>query len=87
MTELVDADQYSDKSHRTFRHAGAIADFSGVLPKGTPIAQCMPIKREKLGRARSSTISGRGSDRLHETASTIANEFAVYRREFRAPKR
>ena len=23
------------------------ADFNGVLPKGTPVAQCIPVKREK----------------------------------------
>jgi hypothetical protein len=32
-------------------------------------------------------MSSQEAVRLHETASTIANEFAVYRREFRAPKR
>ena len=46
ITGLVDTDTYTNnlinipaRWHDT--------EFSGVLPKGTPVAQCIPIKREK----------------------------------------
>jgi len=42
---LVDADTYRDNfiNFPAFWHD---ADFNGVLPKGTPVAQCVPVKRD-----------------------------------------
>jgi hypothetical protein len=45
LTGLVDCDKYSDNWIH-FPARWNDANFSGVLRKGTPIAQCMPIKRE-----------------------------------------
>jgi hypothetical protein len=56
-----------------------------VLPKGTPVAQCIPVKRE-IWAKRVETLSSDAALRLSETAKTIASEVGVYRRNFRAPK-
>jgi hypothetical protein len=57
-----------------------------VLPKGTPVAQCIPVKRE-LWHAEFGTITGDAIARLQVTAAAVTSERGVYRRQFRAPKR
>ena len=47
ITGLVDNDRY----HDVFTHIPAVwtdPDFVGTLPAGTPIAQCVPIRRQTL---------------------------------------
>src|SRR3546814_20334717 len=47
ITGLVDNDRY----HDVFTHIPAVwidPDFTGTLPAGTPIAQCVPIRRQTL---------------------------------------
>ncbi len=61
-------------------------NFSGVLPKGTPVAQCLPVKRESWA-ARFATLSPDETARIMKTRDAIAREPDVYRRQFRAPKR
>jgi hypothetical protein len=85
VTGLVDTDLYVDNLIN-FPARWHDADFNGVLPKGTPVAQCIPVKREKW-TSRFEALSPEGAARLHETAATIANESGTYRQEFRAPKR
>ena len=85
ITGLVDTDSYSDNLIG-FPARWHNADFNGVLPKGTPVAQCIPVKREKWS-SKIEAMSPEAAARLHETASSVANEFGIYRREFRAPKR
>jgi hypothetical protein len=85
LTGLVDADRYRDN----FIHFPARwrdPDFNGVLPKGTPVAQCLPLKRDSW-TARFGTIAGEAARRLHETATAVSREPGTYRRQFRAPKR
>jgi hypothetical protein len=85
LTGLIDADRYVDN----FIHFPAQwrdADFNGVLAKGTPVAQCIPIRRE-VWEPRFEQISGEAVQRLHDTASAVSREQGVYRRQFRAPKR
>ena len=85
LTGMVDADRYRDN----FIHFPARwrdPDFTGVLSKGTPVAQCLPIKRENWS-AQFGTITGEATRRLHETAGLVAREPGTYRRQFRAPKR
>ena len=60
--------------------------FSGVLPKGTPVAQCLPVKREKWA-SRIEALSPEGVARLHDTGTATTTETSVYRRDYRAPKR
>jgi hypothetical protein len=61
-------------------------DFNGVLKKGTPIAQCFPVKRESWA-ARFEVFSSEDSLELAESRETILTGADVYRRQFRAPKR
>jgi hypothetical protein len=85
LTGLVDADRYRDN----FIHFPARwcnPGFNGVLPKGTPVAQCLPLKREPWV-AELGTITGEAAVRLREVSSAVAREPGVYRRRFRAPKR
>lgn len=84
LTGLVDADRY--QHFLNFPARWRDTEFSGVLPKGTPIAQCVPIKREDWAIS----CEALGNDeigRLHEMQSAFAGEDDVYRRQFRAPKR
>ena len=85
LTGLVDADRYHDNFIQ-FPARWRDPDFSGVLPRGTPVAQCLPLKREHLA-ARFATITGEAAQRLHEVAGAVAREAGIYRRRFRAPKR
>lgn len=85
LTGLVDADHYRD-NFINFPARWRAPEFSGVLPKGTPIAQCVPIKREDW-TARCEVIASDAIERLHEVQSALANERDVYRRRFRAVKR
>ncbi len=61
-------------------------NFTGMLPKGTPVAQCVPFKRDSW-IAQYGTITGEAAARLHETATAVSRERSVYRRQFRTPKR
>jgi hypothetical protein len=45
LTGLVHCDRYHDNWIHFPAH-WRDANFSGVLPKGTPVAQCMPVKPE-----------------------------------------
>src|SRR3954470_13801956 len=45
VTGLVDADRFNEVGIN-FPAVWLDADFSGVLPRGTPIAQCYPVPRE-----------------------------------------
>jgi hypothetical protein len=85
LTGLVDADRYRDN----FIHFPARwrdPGFSGTLPKGTPIAQCLPLKRDRWS-AQFGAITGEMATRLHEVAGRVSREQGVYRRQFRAAKR
>jgi hypothetical protein len=57
-------------------------DFQGVLAKGTPIAQCFPVKRETW-IARTESFSDDGAARLRDLTAEIGREKGVYRRRFR----
>jgi hypothetical protein len=82
---LVDTDLYVDNLIH-FPARWHDANFNGVLPKGTPVAQCIPIKRASWGM-RSEPLSNEAAERLNEMNRTIVGETGVYRRQFRARKR
>jgi len=82
LTGLVDCDRYRD----AWIHFPAYwhdETFNGVLPKGTPVAQCFPIKREDWA-LRTATLSDEETQRAHDLMMTIGREKGVYRRRFRA---
>jgi hypothetical protein len=85
LTGLVDCDTFHD-SPLNFPARWHDVNFNGVLPKGTPVAQCLPVKRESWA-ARFAALSDEETARIMKTRDAIAREPDVYRRQFRAPKR
>jgi len=85
LTGLVDADSYCDNFINFPAHWRDTA-FNGVLPKGTPVAQCVPVKRDSW-TARFGLIEGDAVGRLQELSRAVLEETGVYRRRFRSPKR
>jgi len=85
LTGLIDCDRFHD-SPLNFPARWHDANFNGVLPKGTPIAQCIPVKRE-VWSGRVETLSAAAKTRLIATVKALRREPGVYRRQFRAPKR
>jgi hypothetical protein len=82
---LVDTDLFFDNLIN-FPARWHDVDFNGVLPKGTPVAQCIPVKREGW-KSRIEPLSSEALLRLTQTASAVASEPGVYRRNFRVRKR
>jgi hypothetical protein len=58
------------------------ADFNGVLPKGTPVVQCLPVKRESWA-GECAAMSADEVARLNETQDLLRRETNVYRRRYR----
>ena len=82
LTGLVDSDRYHDAWIHFPAHWND-PNFSGVLPRGTPIAQCFPIKRGDW-TARIAVLTAEEEQRAHDLTNTILRERGVYRRQFRA---
>jgi hypothetical protein len=85
LTGLVDCDAFHDVPIH-FPARWHDTEFNGVLPKGTPVAQCIPVKREAW-TARFEDLNGGAMTRLIEMKDRLARETDVYRRQFRARKR
>jgi hypothetical protein len=85
LTGLIDCDRFHN-SPPNFPARWHDVNFNGVLPKGTPIAQCLPVKRESWA-GRFQTLSGDDNARLVATRDAILREADIYRRQYRAPKR
>ena len=85
LTGLVDTDLYKD-DFINFPAHWRDSGFQGTLPRGTPVAQCLPVKRE-LWTGRFDTIVGDAVSRLQENTTAPDNDPGIYRRQFRAPKR
>ncbi len=85
LTGLVDCDTFHDTPVNFPAHWHDTA-FNGVLAKGTPVAQCLPVKRESwVGRF--DTFSADENARMIKVGQAIGQETDVYRRQFRVPKR
>lgn len=82
LTGIVDCDRYRDNWVHFPAHWHDM-NFSGVLPKGTPVAQCIPVKRENWV-AQTACISADDAQRMHDLRDAIKREPGVYRRQFRA---
>jgi hypothetical protein len=85
LTALIDCDTFHD-SPLNFPARWHDAKFNGVLPKGTPVAQCLPVKRESWD-GQFDALSSADIQRMVETQRALLSEPGVYRRQFRAPKR
>ncbi len=85
LSGLVDCDTF----HHSPIHFPARwhdANFNGTLPKGTPVAQCIPVKRE-IWNATFEELSTEGVMRMVETQDATDRESGVYRHQFRSTKR
>jgi hypothetical protein len=85
LTGLVDADRYRD-NFINFPARWRDPGFTGVLPKGTPVAQCLPMRRDAWNAA-FGRIEGEAATRYMELSAAIVQEEGIYRRQYRAPKR
>jgi hypothetical protein len=85
LTGLVDSDLYHE-SRVNFPAHWHDMNFNGVLPKGTPVVQCIPVKRESWD-VQTEAMSPEAMARLHDVANAINREEGVYRHQFRAGKR
>jgi hypothetical protein len=83
VTGLVDCDRY----HDTFVHFPAHwhdTAFSGVLPRGTPVAQCIPVKRQEW-RIRTSSFTDEQTREAQELRAALQRgEQGLYRKKFRS---
>jgi hypothetical protein len=85
VTGLIDSDMFHDIP-MSFAARWHDPDFNGVLPKGTPIAQCLPVKRESWS-GDFEAQSAEDTTRLLAMKKALLRETCVYRRQFRVPKR
>jgi hypothetical protein len=85
LTGMVDCDAFY-QNPVNFPARWNKPDFNGVLKKGTPIAQCFPVKRESWA-GRFEVFSGEDSAELAESREAILAGADVYRRQFRVAKR
>ena len=85
ITGLVDSDLYTDNIVHFPAHWHDL-NFNGVLPKGTPVAQCIPVKRASW-TLQAGTLSDDDAARIRNLSRAIGEESGIYRRQFRAGKR
>ncbi|MBX9827154.1 MAG: hypothetical protein K2Y27_19445 [Xanthobacteraceae bacterium] len=85
LTGLVDCDVFHD-TPVNFPARWHDTAFNGVLPKGTPVAQLLPVKRESW-TGRFETFSADEAERLIKARQALGQDTDVYRRHFRVPKR
>ena len=84
LTGLVDADLYADGLIH-FPARWLDAAFEGVLPRGTPVAQCIPVPREPLELALE-PLEGEAAERFGAVKDAVGAEPGTYRRHFRAAR-
>lgn len=82
LTGLVDADRFTDVGI-LFPALWVDPDFVGVLPAGTPIAQCFAVAREPPQLV-FEELSEQDRQRYDTTAVALLSKPGVYRRRFRA---
>lgn len=84
LTGLVDADLYGDGLIH-FPARWRDPDFQGVLPRGTAVAQCLPVRREALELG-FEPLAGAAAERFAEVKDAVAAEPGAYRKRYRAAK-
>ncbi|MFZ5720167.1 MAG: hypothetical protein ACOY5Y_11985 [Pseudomonadota bacterium] len=82
LSGVVDCDRYHDARIHFPAHWHDEA-FNGVLSKGTPVAQCIPIRREAWS-AKTATFTEEEAKANRELNARILREKGVYRRYYRA---
>lgn len=86
LTGMVDSDTYFE--HFVHFPAAWVDDkFDGTLPKGTPVAQVIPIKRDVLrSDLKFDVMNADEFDRVGDTFSDLRKHNKHYRRTFRTKK-
>ena len=85
LTGLVDADRYCDGLIH-FPAVWTDPGFDGVLARGTPVAQCVPVPREPLELVFDQVTDG-AADRFRTLQRDMATDPGVYRQRYRVAKR
>jgi len=85
LSGLVDCDRYHD-AFVQFPARWVDPHFNGVLPKGTPVVQCLPVKRETWA-LQFEALTDADSKRVYDTSKNVSDSTDLYRHQFRAPKR
>jgi hypothetical protein len=70
LTGLVDCDLYHDSWIHFLAHWHDM-NFSAVLPRGTPVAQCTPVKRESWV-AQTAPYTAEDTQRVHDLTKAIS---------------
>jgi hypothetical protein len=84
LSGLVDADRFHDVGI-LFPAVWLDPDFSGVLPRGMPVAQCIPVPRAPL-ELDYAVMDQAELRQYDETARTLLSGPGQYRKAFRAPR-
>ena len=84
LSGLVDADRFTAVGI-LFPAVWVDPGFEGVLPAGTPVAQCFPVRREPLDLVRAA-FSPEDASRYDATARALLAEPGVYRKQFRVAR-
>jgi hypothetical protein len=82
LTGLVDADRFTDVGI-LFPAQWTDPAFEGVLPKGTPIAQCFPVPRAPLSLVHEA-MGPAAVARYDEIAEALLSGPGLYRKRYRA---
>jgi hypothetical protein len=82
LTGMVDCDLFHD-GWVHFPARWHDTNFSGILPKGTPVAQCYPVKRENWV-AQTIAMTPDETSRAQDLSTRMAREPGLYRRQFRS---
>jgi hypothetical protein len=84
LTGLVDTDRYKDGCIQ-FPALWRDPDFVGVLERGLPIAQCLPVPRDALTLEFGELVGGAAQDFMR-TQEQVNAQPGAYRRHYRVPK-
>lgn len=84
LTGVVDCDRFTD-GFVQFPALWTNAGFEGVLPRGTPIAQIIPVPRQSF-TVEQGVIEGDGAARFAELGQALGRETGVYRKRYRSKR-
>ncbi|MGH7041145.1 MAG: hypothetical protein ACREFY_03310, partial [Acetobacteraceae bacterium] len=84
LSGLVDADQFHDVGI-LFPAVWTDPGFAGVLPRGTPVAQCFPVPRVPF-ELMHETLDAEALARYDATAVELLSGPGVYRKKYRAQR-
>jgi len=84
LTGLVDCDRFRDVGV-LFPAVWVDSGFEGIVPRGTPVAQCFPVARETLELV-CEPFSAADAQRYRDTSRELLSEPGVYRKKFRVKR-